>query len=114
MSKTLEQIQEENRKAIDTRYGLEPCWSCEADGKNWSDADGWVDCAVCNNGITLSQVLIALRGWICDEGIYMQDKTLCFERINWDLTKLKLEEQTERTQREVNELLTNNNKESDE
>jgi hypothetical protein len=125
MIKYLKEVQEENRKAINSRYGLgELCWACEADGKNWSDADGWVDCAVCNNGITLSQVLIATQDIFFSSIMSEKESTLHIEYnvgiddplwVEWDLTKLTLGDQSEETQREINNLLTNpNNKESDE
>jgi len=56
--------------------------------------------------LTLNRVLIALEGWICDESIYMKELTILrFERVNWDLTKETLEEQSEEVQIAINEMI---------
>jgi len=58
--------------------------------------------------ITLNQVLLTLKSYISDEMIYFSSKTnLKLWYITWDLTEYKLDRQTEKTQRLINKLLTN-------
>lgn len=116
MTKKLEQIQKENRKVVNTRYGLDKiCWACEADGEIWNDDEGWVDCVVCNNGIVLNQVLFAIGEDVVVSArgaFYINDLTPCSDSIDasgaithWDLTKKTLEEQSGETQRAIHKLL---------
>ena len=56
---------------------------------------------------SLARVLLTLADWIDDDGMYMTaNKNLRFENIIWDLTKETLEDQSEETQRAINQLLT--------
>ena len=114
MTKSLQEIQKENRKFI-----LEAIYGCsyeEALEKEWGE--NWDDdfkCTIIGKPITLNRVLLALK----DKRIGFYDDSLgeiwrgevCYREdmveyiCDWDLKKETLEEQSEETQRRVNKLL---------
>lgn len=97
MTKTLKQIQEENRKFIlEAIHGCSYEEALKIEGQEIKP-------------LTLSRVLLALPS----ELYYYKSGNLLYiakpnqdpkEQITWDLTKETLEEQTEETQREINKI----------
>jgi len=132
MSKRLEQIQEENRKAIILANNPEAKDYDEAVlldiGCSEKLAKTRPDLAKDWKGkpLTLDRVLIALDktedgecmiintcGKFYENGLVKNSDSVdawCGERFQWNLTKPTLEEQTEKTQIEINKLLTNKHK----
>jgi len=103
--KTLEQIQEENRKAI--------IMANNPAAKDYDEAlrQEGNHCLVCEGlptgkPLTLDKILLALSGVTITRGfkelIYLPDEgdSIC----KWDLTKPTLEDQSEETQRVINKL----------
>ena len=99
--KTLEQIQEENRKAIILA--------------NNPEAKDYDEALIIGKPLTLDRVLIALgvgfetktfQDGSPDKDIYLSifNNT---KRVLWDLNKRILEDQSEETQRVINKLLIN-------
>lgn len=112
MTKTLEQIQEENRKAIIMAcYPIKPndCLKmlfASHEAKSYEKG-------LFSKLLTLDHVLFALGdGFKCkvvkdhspDNNVYLWIYNYNV-KILWDLTELTLEDQTEEAQRAVNELL---------
>jgi hypothetical protein len=103
MVKSLEEIQQENRRFIlEANYGT----AKEAlNNKSLPlEVRGGYSCLL----LTLSRVLIALN---LDEECWLMLKHLRIPKENgatifWNLTKETLEEQSKETQRAINELLT--------
>lgn len=77
MTKSLQEIQKENRKFI-----LEAIYGCSYE-----------------EAFTLSRVLLAFK----NKDVKIYNKSL----VDWDLTKETLEEQSEETQRGINKLFNN-------
>lgn len=118
--KTLEQIQEENRKAIILTNNPEAKSYKEALEKEKENLDE-IFCGHCGNftdgwteywegkPLTLDRVLICIRKTNHNIKFVGGDYTneMIFVLYDWDLTKPTLEEQVEETQRRINELLNN-------
>ena len=107
MTKTLQEIQQENRRLI-----MQIVYNCNFDKKAGYELDKLFE------SITLSRVLLALKnydiGFVEDSLCYCKEDYHDYgyevrELCKWDLTKRTLEKQSEETQRAIYELLGGEN-----
>lgn len=102
MQKSLEQIQKENRKFI-----LEANYGTFEEALNNTNISIYIKGNYSFLPLTLSRVLLAIYKHEYYEAILFDHSFVCLKGVSFDLTKETLEEQTEETQRAINEFFNN-------
>jgi|TARA_R110000787_G_scaffold282492_1_gene394382 hypothetical protein len=107
--KSMGQVRKENYEAIikNSYYKKQDFTDGTSAYKMNEDSDYLFLDELMHTKLTLDKVLIAVEPYISDETIYFSSQTvLRLWYVKWDLTKYELDQQTEKTQRLINKLLT--------